>query len=88
MVGVHSHLFFFFTLVTGPRRSVSLQLSYTRVHEPDTAGGRLDPTGMSVVSCWQISSLGQHNGQGRCIKVFLTGTGRRRGELATLDHSV
>ena len=27
-------LLFFFTLVTGPRRSLSLKLSDTRVHEP------------------------------------------------------
>ena len=30
------HCFFFFTLVTGPRRSVSLKLSDTRVCEPYT----------------------------------------------------
>ena len=29
-------LFFFFTLVTGPRRSLSLRLSDTRVYEPQT----------------------------------------------------
>jgi len=29
-------IFFFFTLVTGPRRSLSLQLSDTRVYEPRT----------------------------------------------------
>ena len=28
------NLFFFFTLVTGPRRSLSLELSDTRVYEP------------------------------------------------------
>jgi len=27
-------LFFFFTVVTGPRRSLSLELSDTRVYEP------------------------------------------------------
>ena len=32
--------FFFFTLVTGPRRSVSLKLSNTRVYEPQIQGGR------------------------------------------------
>jgi len=29
-----SFFFFFFTLVTGPRRSLSLKLSDTRVYEP------------------------------------------------------
>ena len=32
--GVGRHFFFFFTLVTGPRRSLSLKLSDTRVYEP------------------------------------------------------
>jgi len=33
---IHGHepFFFFFTLVTGPRRSLSLKLSDTRVDEP------------------------------------------------------
>jgi len=30
----HPFVFFFFTLVTGPRRSLSLKLSDTRVYEP------------------------------------------------------
>jgi len=29
-----NHVFFFFTLVTGPRRSLSLKLSDTRLYEP------------------------------------------------------
>ena len=42
--------FFFFTLVTGPRRSLSLNLSDTRVYEPQirarlgAQGGRFGPT--------------------------------------------
>ena len=31
--------FFFFTLVTGPRRSLSLRLSDTRVYEPQIRAG-------------------------------------------------
>jgi hypothetical protein len=33
-------LFFFFTLVTGPRRSLSLKLSDTRVYAPQIRGDR------------------------------------------------
>jgi len=33
--------FFFFTLVTSPRRSLSLKLSDTRVYEPQIRGGML-----------------------------------------------
>jgi len=35
-------LLFFFTLVTGPRRSLSLKLSNTRVYEPQTLGTALN----------------------------------------------
>ena len=35
-----SSLFFFFTLVTGPRRSLSLKLSDTKVYEPHIRGVR------------------------------------------------
>jgi len=34
VLGLLAFFFFFFTLVTGPRRSLSLKLSDTRVHEP------------------------------------------------------
>jgi len=41
-VKVHSHFFFFFTLVTGPGRSLSLRLSDTRDYEPQIRA-RLGP---------------------------------------------
>ena len=34
--------FFFFTLVTGPRRSLRLKLSDTRVNEPQIRGSKVD----------------------------------------------
>jgi len=45
--------FFFFTLVTGPRRSLSLELSDTRVYEPQIRA-RLGTTltGARRVRCW------------------------------------
>ena len=42
-----SVLFFFFTLVTGPRRSLGLQLSDTRVYEPQI---RDAPWGAGLIS--------------------------------------
>ena len=40
-VSPQTFFFFFFTLVTGPRRSLSLKLSGTRVHAPEIRGDRL-----------------------------------------------
>ena len=51
--------FFFFTLVTGPRRSLSLKLSDTRVYEPQIRA-RLGTTapGQRVHSRLVVSPLG------------------------------
>ena len=60
-------LFFFFTLVTGPRRSLSLKLSDTRVYEPyirarlGTTGGRWRGAGAAVCA---------HDGR-VCVCVFV-----------------
>ena len=46
---VHTFFFFFFTLVTGPRRSLSLQLSDTKVYEPQLVHTPNTSLGMAAV---------------------------------------
>ena len=49
--------FFFFTLVTGPRRSLSLKLSDTRVYEPQTrAWNPVTPKPACRVACVGVAS--------------------------------
>ena len=43
-----TRFFFFFTLVTGPRRSLSLKMSATRVYEPHIRLGRCPTRGTNV----------------------------------------
>jgi len=49
------HIFFFFTLVTGPRRSLRLTLSDTRVYEPQIRA-RLGTTARSHVGGWVLQA--------------------------------
>ena len=53
--GAVCQFFFFFTLVTGPRRSLSLKLSDTRVYEPQIRA-RLGTTAQWVVSGQRVLS--------------------------------
>jgi len=58
-------VFFFFTLVTGPRRSLSMKLSDTRVYEPqirarlpgENSDGQVPPAQIPVLTALYVPTL-------------------------------
>ena len=77
--------FFFFTLVTGPRRSLSLKLSDTRVYEPQTRA-RLDTTthfcGVVVLKL----TVGQSETPLLCRRGFARAPNVHRAESLNSEH--
>ena len=62
------YFFFFFTLVTGPRRSLSLKLCDTRVYEPYIRA-RLGTTGVRFAIAGEIA-VKAAGGRGECREAF------------------